>query len=86
MQSADLGSATDCGKCHQRLYAGAPLELERRVRLAKLDTQAYPQVAAPDGIRGIPTMVLFQSEREVARNSGAKGAADIVRWVRIAAA
>ena len=86
VQSADLGSATDCGKCHQRLFAGAPLELERRVRMAKLDTEAHPQVAAPYGIRSIPTMVLFHGGREVARISGAMGAADIVRWVRMAAA
>ena len=28
VQSADLGSAPDCGQCHQPLFAGAPLELD----------------------------------------------------------
>ncbi|MBT9442312.1 MAG: thiol reductase thioredoxin, partial [Acidovorax sp.] len=28
VQRADLGNAPDCGKCHQRLFAGAPLELD----------------------------------------------------------
>jgi thioredoxin-like negative regulator of GroEL len=57
-------------------------QLEPQVRLAKLDTEAHPQVAAPYNIRSIPTMVLFQGGREVARISGALGAADIERWVR----
>ena len=58
--------------------------LEPQVRLAKLDTEAHPQVAAPYNIRSIPTMVLFKGGREVARISGALGAADIERWVRAA--
>ena len=39
-------------------------------------------IAARYAIRSIPTMILFQQGREVARISGALGAADIVRWVR----
>ena len=42
-------------------------------------------IAARYAIRSIPTMILFQQGREVARVSGALGAADIVRWVRTAA-
>ena len=53
--------------------------------MAKLDTEARRQVAAPYGIRSIPTMVLFHGGREVARISGALGAADIVRWVQTTA-
>lgn len=75
-----------CGPCRQMApaFAQAARELEPRVRLAKLDTEAHPQVAAPHHIRSIPTMVLFSQGREVARISGAMGASDIVRWVRAA--
>ena len=55
---------------------------EPQVRLAKLDTEAHPQAAAPYNIRSIPTMVLFRDGKEAARVSGAMGAADIVRWVQ----
>ena len=72
-----------CGPCRQMApaFAQAAQQLEPQVRLAKLDTEAHPQVAAPHHIRSIPTMVLFKGGSEVARISGALGAADIVRWV-----
>ena len=75
-----------CGPCRQMApaFAQAAQQLEPQVRLAKLDTEAHPQVAAPHHIRSIPTMVLFNGGREVARISGALGTADIVRWVRAA--
>jgi thioredoxin 2 len=63
-------------------YAQAAALLEPRVRLAKLDTQSEQQAGAEFAIRSIPTMVLFKGGREVARQSGAMGSADIVRWVQ----
>ena len=76
-----------CGPCRQMApaFAQAARELEPRVRVAKLNTEDQPTIAARYAIRSIPTMVLFQQGREVARISGALGAADIVRWVRTAA-
>ena len=73
-----------CGPCRQMApaFVQAAGQLEPQVRLAKLDTEAHPEVAAPYNIRSIPTMVLFKRGREVARVSGAMGAADIVRWVK----
>ena len=73
-----------CGPCRQMApaFVQAAGQLEPQVRLAKLDTEAHPQVAAPYNIRSIPTMVLFKEGREAARVSGAMGAADIVRWVQ----
>ncbi len=73
-----------CGPCRQMApaFVQAAAQLEPQVRLAKLDTEAHPQVAAPYNIRSIPTMVLFKNGKEAARVSGAMGAADIVRWVQ----
>ncbi|MDH3778540.1 MAG: thioredoxin family protein, partial [Gammaproteobacteria bacterium] len=34
------------------------------------------------GIRSIPTLALFRNGQEIARQPGAMGAADIVRWVK----
>ncbi len=76
--------ATWCGPCQAMApqYAQAAAELEPAVRLAKLDTDAAQRIAAEFGIRSIPTMILFKSGREVARQSGAMGKGDILRWVR----
>lgn len=56
--------------------------LEPQVRLAKVNTEEEQGLAAQYGIRSIPTLVLFKGGREVARQAGAVGAQDIVRWVR----
>ena len=66
-------------------FAEAAAELEPRVRLAKLNTEDEPALAARFGIRSIPTMVLFRGGQEIARQPGALGKADILRWVRAGA-
>ena len=73
-----------CGPCRQMApaFAQAARDLEPGVRLAKLDTEAHPAIAGRYGIRSIPTMIMFRGGQEVARVSGALGAADIARWVR----
>lgn len=72
-----------CGPC--KMMAPAFLDaariLEPRLRLAKLNTEAEPEISATYAIRSIPTLVLFKSGRELTRQSGAMAAADIVRWV-----
>ena len=73
-----------CGPCQMMApqYAAAAGELEPTVRVAKLNTDAAPGPAGEFGIRSIPTLVLFRGGRELARQSGALGRQDIVRWVR----
>ncbi len=63
-------------------YEQAAGLLEPHVRLAKLNTETVPQPSAQFNIRSIPTMVLFRGGKEVARQSGAMGSADIVSWVK----
>ncbi|HBZ98460.1 MAG TPA: thioredoxin TrxC [Pseudomonas sp.] len=71
-----------CGPCKMmapQFQQDARL-LEPKVRLAKVDTEAEPQLATRFGIRSIPTLALFRGGREIARQAGAMGAKDIVRW------
>jgi thioredoxin 2 len=56
--------------------------LEPAMRLAKVDTEASPGLGNRFGIRSIPTMVLLQGGREIARQSGAMPAEAIVRWAK----
>ena len=73
-----------CGPCQVMApqFERAAGELEPRLRLAKVNTQVEPTLAQRHDIRSIPTMVLFHHGRELARQSGAMAAADIVRWAR----
>ncbi len=73
-----------CGPCRQMApaYEQAAAQLEPRVRLVKVDTEQEQNLGARFNIRSIPTLALFQGGREVARQAGAMGAADIVRWVQ----
>lgn len=73
-----------CGPCRTMApaYAQAAGQLEPRVRVAKVDTEAVPSLGARFNIRSIPTLALFVGGREVARQSGAMGTSDIVRWAQ----
>jgi len=73
-----------CAPCRMMAphFERAAGELEPRVRLAKLNTEAEQGVAARFGIRSIPTLIAFRNGKEVARQSGALDSASLVRWVR----
>ncbi|MEW6514923.1 MAG: thioredoxin TrxC [Pseudomonadota bacterium] len=75
-----------CGPCRMMApaFAQAARQLEPHVRLAKLNTEEHQAPAAQFGIRSIPTMILFKGGREIARQSGAMDAANIIRWVKSA--
>jgi len=73
-----------CGPCHMMApaFAQAAAQLEPHVRLARVNTENEQQIAAAFNILSMPTLGLFRNGREIARQPGALGAADIVRWTR----
>ena len=73
-----------CGPCKMMApaFEQAAAELEPGIRLAKLNTDAAQDIAARFRIQSIPTLAVFRNGQEVARQAGAMGARDIVRWVR----
>jgi thioredoxin 2 len=73
-----------CGPCKMMApaYEQVAQQIEPRVRLAKVNTDAEQMLGAQFGIRSIPTMALFKGGREVARQAGAMGAREIMRWVQ----
>lgn len=62
-----------CGPC--KMMAPAVDELAARnagnALVAKLNTDAAPQISQAYNIRGIPTTIVFRGGKEVARQSGA---------------
>ena len=73
-----------CAPCRTMAphFEKAAAELEPKVRLAKLDTEAEQAIAARYGIRSIPTLIMFRRGQEIARQSGAMDGASLIRWVR----
>lgn len=72
-----------CGPCRAMApeFANAAKVLTPVARLAKLNTEDHPAIAARAGIRGIPALVLYRKGREVARLAGARPAAEIAAFV-----
>ena len=77
--------ATWCGPC--RMVAP---ELEKLAQaragalvIAKVDTDALPQIAGRFDIRSIPTLILFRGGQEAGRLSGALSARDIASKLRL---
>ncbi|HEV2610951.1 MAG TPA: thioredoxin TrxC [Noviherbaspirillum sp.] len=73
-----------CGPCRMMApaFEQAAGQLEPRFRLAKVNTEDEQMLGRRYGIRSIPTLALFAGGREIARQAGAMGAADIVRWAQ----
>ncbi|MBS1127175.1 MAG: thioredoxin TrxC [Nitrospirae bacterium] len=73
-----------CGPCKMMApaFAQAAVQLEPRVRLAKLNTEQEPAIAQQFGIRSIPTLVIFRGGREIARQSGALDINRLISWVQ----
>lgn len=80
--------ATWCGPCRSMApqFDAAAASLRGRVSLGKVDTDAQPDLAQRYAIRSIPTLILFQAGREVARRSGALSSAQIIDWMKQAGA
>lgn len=66
------------------IFEQAARELEPRLRLAKLDTEAEPELAARWQIRSIPTLILYRGGREQQRVSGAMPLPELKRWLAAA--
>ncbi len=73
-----------CGPCRMMApaFEQAAAQLEPAMRLVKVNTEEAQGLGARFGIRSIPTLMLMQGGREIARQAGAMDAGGIVRWAR----
>jgi len=75
--------ASWCGPCRSfaPTFEQAATQLQGRCRLAKLDSEANPQLSSQLGIRSIPSLILFKNGREVARQNGAMPLPQLLAWL-----
>jgi thioredoxin 2 len=73
-----------CGPCKAMApqFEAAASHLEPKVRFAKVNTDEEQELAGRFRIQGIPTMILFQHGKEMARQSGMMNAAGIESWLQ----
>ncbi len=72
-----------CGPCKSfaPVLSNVASELRRTLRIGKVDTDASPALGSRFGIRTIPTIVLFKSGTEIARQSGALPKSALLAWL-----
>lgn len=71
-----------CGPCRAMAPAFAAAARTRPdVRFLKVDTDAAPGIAQALGIRGIPTVIVYEKGQEKARVSGAMTAQQLLAWL-----
>ena len=77
-----------CGPCRVMgpQFEAAARQAEPGLRFVKLNSDNNQDLSARLGIRGIPTMIMFEGDKEIGRISGAMTSTDILAWAHERAA
>jgi thioredoxin len=76
--------ATWCGPCKMMadILEQVNLQLNGQVRIMKIDTDRYPQIASEHQIQALPTLVLFKDGHSVDRIEGVLQANPLVARIQ----
>ena len=72
-----------CGPCKQIAPALEEIaaEMSDQIQIAKINIDENPGVPGKYGVRGIPTLLLFQDGQVIAQKVGAMPKSQIVSWI-----
>ena len=73
-----------CGPCQMMvpILEKVNLELKDRLRIVKIDTEKYKELASQYGIAALPTLVLFKQGKPVDKIEGVMQAAQLVKHLQ----
>ncbi len=73
-----------CGPCQMmaKILVQVGAEMKGEVKVVKIDTEKYPQIASQHSIHALPTLVLFKQGQPVDRIEGVLTADQLVARVR----
>jgi thioredoxin len=72
--------ATWCGPCQMmsKILEQVNSELQGQLKIIKIDTDRYPQIASQQQVQALPTLVLFKAGKSVDRLEGVLPAEQLV--------
>ena len=73
-----------CGPCQMmaKILGDVGTELKGEVKIVKIDTEKYPEIASQHNIHALPTLVLFKEGQPVDRIEGVLTADQLTDRVR----
>jgi thioredoxin len=73
-----------CGPCQMMvpILEKVNLELKDKLRIVKIDTEKYTELASQYGIAALPTLVLFKQGKPVDKIEGVMQAAQLVQHLQ----
>ncbi|MEM9152648.1 MAG: thioredoxin [Cyanobacteria bacterium P01_F01_bin.3] len=73
-----------CGPCQMmsKILVQVGTEMKGEVKVVKIDTEKYPQIASQHQVHALPTLVLFNKGQSVDRIEGVLTADQLVSRVR----
>ncbi|NEQ09225.1 MAG: thioredoxin [Moorea sp. SIO4E2] len=76
--------ATWCGPCQMMapILEQVNAELKDRLKVVKIDTEKYPQLASQYQIQALPTLVLFKNGQPQQRIEGLRPAEDLIQQLQ----
>ena len=72
-----------CGPCKlmSPILEQVNTQLQGKIRVAKIDTEKYPQLASQYGIEALPTLILFKQGQPINKIEGVMQAPDLARRI-----
>jgi thioredoxin len=73
--------ATWCGPCQMmtKILEQVQVQMQGQLKIVKIDTDKYEQLAAQHQIYALPTLVLFKNGQEADRVEGVMSAPDLIQ-------